>query len=78
MRKQNQVDDSFEVLQRQLLEFYGAQATSRFVQLANPQMRAHVLEAGAGEPVVIDPDTNPAQRPDTVHLGREGDACTDL
>lgn len=43
----------FVELQAQLLDFYGVQATSRFVELASPRMRAHVLEAGAGEPVVI-------------------------
>lgn len=43
----------FIELQAELLDFYGVQATSRFLELASPRMRAHVLEAGAGEPVVI-------------------------
>ncbi len=43
----------FTALQTKLLEHYGAKATSRFVQLARPAMRAHVLEAGAGEPVIL-------------------------
>lgn len=43
----------FTALQAQLLEHYGAKATSRFVELARPAMRAHVLEAGAGEPIIL-------------------------
>lgn len=43
----------FIELQAKLLEYYGVSAVSRFVELASPQMRAHVLEAGAGEPVII-------------------------
>lgn len=43
----------FVELQAKLLDFYGVTAVSRYVELASPRMRAHVLEAGAGEPVVI-------------------------
>jgi pimeloyl-ACP methyl ester carboxylesterase len=43
----------FMELQGQLLAYYGVNATSRFVDLTSPRMRAHVIEAGDGEPVVI-------------------------
>ncbi len=43
----------FIELQAELLAFYGVRATSRFLELEKPAMRAHVLEAGEGEPVVI-------------------------
>ncbi len=39
--------------QGRLLDYYGVQATSRFLELKNPSMRAHVLEAGEGEPALI-------------------------
>ena len=45
--------DHFLELQGKLLDFYHVNATSRFVELKRPAMRAHVLEAGAGEPVVL-------------------------
>lgn len=45
--------DRFTGLQAKLLDFYGVRAKSRFVQLKEPNLRAHVLEAGAGEPVVV-------------------------
>jgi pimeloyl-ACP methyl ester carboxylesterase len=40
-------------LQTKVLDYYGVDATSRYVQLEQPCMRAHVLEAGEGEPVVL-------------------------
>jgi len=40
-------------LQDKLLDFYGVKATSRFLELARPRTRIHLLEAGEGEPVVI-------------------------
>jgi pimeloyl-ACP methyl ester carboxylesterase len=43
----------FMELQAQMLDFYGVNARSRFVELAVPRMRLHVLEAGEGQPVVI-------------------------
>ena len=43
----------FVGLQQRLLEHYGVRATSRFVRLRSPAMRAHVLEAGQGPPLVI-------------------------
>jgi pimeloyl-ACP methyl ester carboxylesterase len=43
----------FVELQSQVLAYYGVKATSRFVELARPAMRAHVLEAGQGQPVVL-------------------------
>lgn len=42
----------FIELQDELLRHYGATAMSRFVDLASPRMRVHLLDAGAGEPVV--------------------------
>jgi pimeloyl-ACP methyl ester carboxylesterase len=44
---------SFIDLQEQLLAYYGVDATSRYVDLERPALRAHLLEAGHGEPVVI-------------------------
>jgi pimeloyl-ACP methyl ester carboxylesterase len=43
----------FIQLQGRLLDHYGVEAASRFLPLSSPRMRAHVLEAGEGEPVVI-------------------------
>lgn len=43
----------FSDIQSELLASHGVRATSRFVELQNPCMRVHVLEAGAGEPVVL-------------------------
>jgi len=43
----------FMELERQMLDHYGVRATSRYVDLATPRMRVHVLEAGAGEPLLI-------------------------
>lgn len=40
-------------LQGKLLQHYGVRAKSRYVRLKEPAMRAHVLEAGEGEPLVI-------------------------
>jgi 2-hydroxy-6-oxonona-2,4-dienedioate hydrolase len=42
----------FALLQQQVLDLYGVRARSRFVELAAPRMRAHVLQAGDGPPVV--------------------------
>lgn len=43
----------FVELQARLLDHYGVSATSRFVDLSEPRMRAHVLDAGDGEPVLL-------------------------
>lgn len=43
----------FIELQARLLDHYGVNATSRFVDLEEPRMRAHVLDAGEGEPVLL-------------------------
>jgi pimeloyl-ACP methyl ester carboxylesterase len=43
----------FVEFQDQLLRYYTVTATSRYVNLKEPPMRAHVLEAGKGESVVI-------------------------
>ena len=53
----------FIELQAHLLEHYGVNATSLFVELAEPRMRAHVLDAGGGEPVkVTDPHDLPRRQ----------------
>ncbi len=44
---------SFAALQREVLEWYGADVIGRYVDLDRPSMRAHVLTAGEGEPVVL-------------------------
>jgi pimeloyl-ACP methyl ester carboxylesterase len=43
----------FVDIQSELLALYDVRAMSRFVELQNPRMRVHVLEAGAGEPLVL-------------------------
>lgn len=43
----------FEELQARLLDYYAVRAGSRFVELARPRMKAHVLDAGEGEPLLI-------------------------
>ncbi len=45
--------EQFTELQNRLLGFYGVNAHSEYVELTRPAMRAHVLEAGAGEPLVV-------------------------
>lgn len=45
--------DRYQEAQAAVLEHYGTEATSRFVQLDDPPLRVHVLEAGRGEPVVL-------------------------
>ncbi len=45
--------DRFIELQGRLLDSYGVTADSRFVDLAVPRLRAHLLEGGSGEPVVL-------------------------
>ena len=45
--------ERFRELQRKSLALHGVKAESRFIDLATPRMRAHVLEAGSGEPVVL-------------------------
>lgn len=39
--------------QNEVLEWYGVDATERYVDLDRPAMRAHVLKCGAGNPVVF-------------------------
>lgn len=45
--------ERFATLQNEVLEWYGAETTERYVDLDQPAMRAHVLEAGEGDPVVF-------------------------
>ena len=44
---------AFVDAQDRLLEHYGVTARSRYVHLERPPMRAHLLEAGHGEPAII-------------------------
>ena len=43
----------FTELERQMLDHYHVRAKARYLDLATPRMRVHVLEAGAGEPALI-------------------------
>jgi pimeloyl-ACP methyl ester carboxylesterase len=43
----------FAECQERLLAHYEVEATSRYVELRSPRMRAHLLEAGRGDPVVV-------------------------
>ena len=45
--------ERYERAQKAVLEKYRVNAKSRYVQLRRPNLRAHVLEAGKGEPVVF-------------------------
>lgn len=45
--------EAFTELQDRFLTACGVRATSRFLDLANPRMRAHLLEAGTGEPMLL-------------------------
>ena len=45
--------ERFVELQTKSLALHHVNATSRFVDLAKPKMRAHVLDAGAGVPLVL-------------------------
>jgi pimeloyl-ACP methyl ester carboxylesterase len=44
---------AFAERQDELMRFYGVDARSRFVEIDRPRMRVHLLEAGAGEPLVL-------------------------
>ena len=44
---------AFAERQQELLRFYDVPARSRYVGIERPQMRVHLLEAGAGEPLVL-------------------------
>ena len=43
----------FESAERRLFKVYGLEAASRFLELRDPPMRARVLEAGEGAPVIL-------------------------
>jgi pimeloyl-ACP methyl ester carboxylesterase len=45
--------ERFKELQAKSLALHHVDARSRFIDLARPKMRAHVLEAGTGAPVVL-------------------------
>jgi len=45
--------EAFAERQQELLRFYGVPARSRYIDIAQPEMRVHLLEAGAGEPLVL-------------------------
>jgi 2-hydroxy-6-oxonona-2,4-dienedioate hydrolase/4,5:9,10-diseco-3-hydroxy-5,9,17-trioxoandrosta-1(10),2-diene-4-oate hydrolase len=44
---------AFELAQRKLLERFGVDARSRFLEIDGPVRRAHALDAGSGEPIVL-------------------------
>ncbi|MCB1186868.1 alpha/beta hydrolase [bacterium] len=50
---QMQETESYSELERRLLEHYGVEAESVFVEIANPALRVHLLLAGDGEPVLF-------------------------
>jgi len=43
----------FGELQDAVLRHYGVEARSRYIDLARPAIRAHVLEAGTSDPALI-------------------------
>ena len=45
--------ETFAEAQRRLLEKNGSGAQSIFVALRTPAIRTHVLQAGAGEPILM-------------------------
>lgn len=44
---------AFAARQQELLRFYDVPARSRYIAIERPRMRVHLLEAGAGEPLVL-------------------------
>jgi len=53
MTTDHDIRKAFAARQDDLLRFYGVRARSRYVEIERPQMRVHLLEAGAGEPLVL-------------------------
>jgi len=53
MSTDEQARKVFAERQQALLEFYELPARSRYLDLARPPLRVHLLEAGAGEPLVL-------------------------
>lgn len=51
--KETAARDEYAEKQTEVLEWYGVSATERYVDLDRPAIRAHVLEGGAGNPVVF-------------------------
>jgi pimeloyl-ACP methyl ester carboxylesterase len=49
----NAVTSEFESAERRLLEAYGLEVESRFLELRDPPMRTRVMETGEGMPVVL-------------------------
>lgn len=45
--------ERFGELQGELLRHYGVTATSRFVQISQPTLQVHLLEAGHGDPMLV-------------------------
>lgn len=43
----------FEAAEKRVMDYYGLEYESRFVELSEPRMRARVIEVGAGEPVLL-------------------------
>jgi pimeloyl-ACP methyl ester carboxylesterase len=53
IRPSSPLHASFIEAQDQLLRHYGVKARSRYLRLDRPAMRAHLLEAGDGQPMII-------------------------
>jgi len=53
MSTDHDLRQAFAVRQGELLRFYGVPARSRYLDLEQPEMRVHLLEAGEGEPLVL-------------------------
>ncbi len=51
--RMTEAEDRFWAAQERLFAQTGTQASSRFVAIAEPAMRVHVLEAGSGQPVLM-------------------------
>ena len=51
--RMTEAEDRFREAQERLFAQTGTRANSRFVTIAEPAMRVHVLEAGSGEPVLM-------------------------
>lgn len=45
--------EEFAHRQAELMRYYGVPARSRFIEIERPEMRAHLIEAGEGEPLVL-------------------------
>jgi len=53
MTTDDQARKAFAERQEALLRFYDLSARSRYLEIARPEMRVHLLEAGDGDPLVL-------------------------